>query len=844
MKTTFTIIKNRENVNFNGTFSFSMDEMKKAIRTAKKAVTKREDLLDGKLILQVSKLHAAIFSDSWGITAGVYFPIISTDAEFTAILSPEIIAKIEAEKGKKIEAVLQCCICQIVLSYSENSFEFENPRCDHYGPHFTYSGDASFSLDADDLKTAIKHTAPITSKDGGRYALTGIYIDADAENEVNFVSTDGCRMSVQRIETAVNIQDRALIEKNTMLKLAKIFDGYKGNIEINSDCQFAYFIGRGITVICSQLSGKFPDWKSGMGQIKDFHRHKIASSEFCKIEPLKNGITPAEPGIVFHKIERLGAIAAAAPAEPENAVLIGADAPDFPNMKLNYNYVTDFIKNISSEESFLIQYKTGADGVLFTAGNWNYLLMPMNTIYIPEEHTRRIEYLKKDVKTARAEETRTFHKYEPIREQYDANKQEYQESIDKEDEAEKEQKFAKIAKKEIELRFSYNAAKSTRERAEKELQATEKMFESSREKWGRFFENIENIAWKKNGIGTAQEKPLESLETAAAADAVTNTAPAEKAPKTQENATQEDETKQAEKTTSAGAAVVLSSDDLRGDNFGKTLESVKNTLTQGVKQEQKKEATWDGFLNQSKEVWINIAMNTGRFPMKVIYFPAEKIAIVKHKKTWYAIEAITGSAFYTMPNFHDLLNTLRHQENRTPILALIESVRSKNPVLNPIDKDGNILDISPAEYEKMQAEKQEETQEATAEKPKEKAPTEKAEQTQEEEQEKRVKIAPTGSAAPRATVPEPEPMEAPTTEAEPEPAPTPTEPEPMEPEPNAEKPFEIGTYTTKKGKIKTSIRFFQPPTPAQIDALKSAWYWEYNGTWNGSPRKLPEIFKH
>lgn len=148
---------------------------------------------------------------------------------------------------------------------------------------------------------------------------------------------------------------------------------------------------------------------------------------------------------------------------------------------------------------------------------------------------------------------------------------------------------------------------------------------------------------------------------------------------------------------------------------------------------------------------------------------------------------------------------------------------------------------------------------------------EKAEQTQAEEQEtakeettekpeeKRVKIAPTGSSAPLATVPEPEPENRSAAAdqnghaaAEPVKIPTPTaaaEPEPMEekPEPErsgAEKPFEIGTYTTKKGKAKTAIKFNITPLPEWIEALKRAFYWEYNGTWNGSPRKLPEIFKH
>ena len=136
-----------------------------------------------------------------------------------------------------------------------------------------------------------------------------------------------------------------------------------------------------------------------------------------------------------------------------------------------------------------------------------------------------------------------------------------------------------------------------------------------------------------------------------------------------------------------------------------------------------------------------------------------------------------------------------------------------------------------------QAEEQETAKEETTEKPEQ----EKAEKL---ETEKRVKIATVESSAPLASVPEPENRSAAADQNGPAAA---AEPEPMEEKPErsgAEKPFEIGTYTTKKGKIKTSIRFFQPPTPAQIEALKKAYFWEYAGTWNGSPRKLPEIFKH
>ena len=122
-------------------------------------------------------------------------------------------------------------------------------------------------------------------------------------------------------------------------------------------------------------------------------------------------------------------------------------------------------------------------------------------------------------------------------------------------------------------------------------------------------------------------------------------------------------------------------------------------------------------------------------------------------------------------------------------------------------------------------------------------PAEKAPEKQEEKQgENQAEKSPEKLTPAAVEKPEPEPEP----EQELEPAPAPVRPMRaiIEDEEAPEKPFEVGTYTTKKGKIKTAIRFIAPPTSAQIEALKKAYYWEYNGRWCGSPRKLPELFKH
>lgn len=242
---------------------------------------------------------------------------------------------------------------------------------------------------------------------------------------------------------------------------------------------------------------------------------------------------------------------------------------------------------------------------------------------------------------------------------------------------------------------------------------------------------------------------------------------------------------------------------------------------------------------KQKHLQQNIAFNVGAVKKSLAYFTTEEggpvVSVCLRNGVYYLVitsdwKLLDGEfdiipaqkvTEYSVLAFNFELNTIKHSKIAPTLDASKQGADDTTPANEATEK---------------QAEETEQAKEETAEKTEEK-PEEKPEQ---EKEEKRVKIAPTGSSAPLASVPEPEPMEAPTqAAAEPEPAPTPTEPEP-----NTGKGWEIGIYTTKKGKIKTSIRFFQPPTPAQIDALKTAFYWEYNGTWNGSPRKLPEIFKH
>lgn len=241
----------------------------------------------------------------------------------------------------------------------------------------------------------------------------------------------------------------------------------------------------------------------------------------------------------------------------------------------------------------------------------------------------------------------------------------------------------------------------------------------------------------------------------------------------------------------------------------------------------------------------NIAFNVGAVKKSLAYFTTKEVgpvvSVCLRNGVYYLV--IT-SDWKLLDGEFDIIPAQNVTEYS--VLAFNFELNTLKPskIAPKIDATENTAPNTPKEEktEQAQAGKQETAKEETTEKPE-----------QETTQEKRVKIAPTGSSAPLVTVPEPENRSAAAdqngpTAAEPEPvkAPTPTaaaEPSRADEPSGAEKPFEIGTYTTKKGKVKTAVKFNVTPRPEWVEALKKAFYWEYNGTWNGSPRKLPEIFK-
>lgn len=95
----------------------------------------------------------------------------------------------------------------------------------------------------------------------------------------------------------------------------------------------------------------------------------------------------------------------------------------------------------------------------------------------------------------------------------------------------------------------------------------------------------------------------------------------------------------------------------------------------------------DYFLSHFKDVYLNVPSSKGVMKVQVSLYP-EGIATFHFQGMFYAIEAKTGCVIYDMSSMYNLMNTIRHEENREAVLNAVKHYRENYPILNEIEVEG------------------------------------------------------------------------------------------------------------------------------------------------------------
>ena len=155
----------------------------------------------------------------------------------------------------------------LTITTSNGEYNFIGENADEF-PHLPeLEGDPCFfEMTADNLLSGISKTLFAIAADDLREVMNGIYFDLSPK-ELTIVATDAHKLSrykTTNVSTSLNDEEVSsfVLPKKPANLLKNILPREKGNVKIRFDKKYIYFELGNYTLICLQVSGKYPNYNS------------------------------------------------------------------------------------------------------------------------------------------------------------------------------------------------------------------------------------------------------------------------------------------------------------------------------------------------------------------------------------------------------------------------------------------------------------------------------------------------------------------------------------------------------------------------------------------------------
>lgn len=241
------------------------------------------------------------------------------------------------------------------------------------------TGDASITIDADELKNAISGTALVTSNDLTRPILTGVYFYT-ADGQAYMAATDGYRLAESKlIKTDQELS--AIIPSATLMEVTRLI-GNKKEVEIKySDEQISFVMGD-TSVISKLIDGRFIDYKQLIPTDTNFVI-TTDRSEFIKITKIAEIFARETAGSVIVEadpVKKTLSVRSITSQLGENSSSIEADVSVSGNedcmVSMNSKFLLDAMNCIEGDK-ITMHFNGKLSPVLLTGKNDNYLHLVM-----------------------------------------------------------------------------------------------------------------------------------------------------------------------------------------------------------------------------------------------------------------------------------------------------------------------------------------------------------------------------------------------------------------------------------------------------------------------------------
>lgn len=234
------------------------------------------------------------------------------------------------------------------------------------------------------LKNSLASVFDSISFSQTRPELGGVFVNF-TKSRIYLASTDSFRLTEKIISADCNKPISVIIPRNTVAELIRILSDYEKDISVSIEENQIQFSSDDFEVVSRLVEGRYPDYQKVI-PVKSVFRILF------KKEDLQNNIRLAglfssnindiglrvdgREAVVFSKNSDRGEFNSRVKNSPD----VQIDEPF--EVLLNYNYLVDGLKNISSEEVVFEYAGEGAPVILRPKDqdlNFTYLIMPLKT---------------------------------------------------------------------------------------------------------------------------------------------------------------------------------------------------------------------------------------------------------------------------------------------------------------------------------------------------------------------------------------------------------------------------------------------------------------------------------
>lgn len=272
---------------------------------------------------------------------------------------------------------------QATITGQDSKFKiFGYPVAD-FPPVPEFKGDADFEVSAGELHRLIALTIFATARENSRYAINGVLVERDA-NKLTVVATDGHRLAMAKGSCKGAKGEAkvvtAIVPTKALHLLQRLFNDGEETVRVKIENSQILFATEAATLATNLVEGNFPPYKDVVpkdGDRKATLNTDTLVSAFRRAALLTNEESKGVK-MVFSK-EGL-TLTSRAPEMGEAEITV--ELPEYSGepIEIGFNpvYMLDALKVIE-EDKVNFEFKAGnKPGVLKTAGNFLYVVMPVN----------------------------------------------------------------------------------------------------------------------------------------------------------------------------------------------------------------------------------------------------------------------------------------------------------------------------------------------------------------------------------------------------------------------------------------------------------------------------------